>query len=573
LLPSGSAAAHVRVPAGDLSKKVASPVYEDESVRTDIRRAITVLTSGGALENVLFRDRIRTATLEFYRQCGYRDAWKGLREVQDADLGALQDKIRTVLHEHGLRDVQSLGFNPEIRLPDGCVVSREDLCITLSLVDAGVRVRFGFRSPPHIWQHYPVADEALDHWFDKAVAGLFTLRHDRKSFFEGIAPQNAVYRSLVASYRDQIQGLEKARELNFKPVALPQGASSVKVGDVFPDAARLASLLASEGAHLRDSAGSESAEDRENRFTAELSAALKEFQRANLLNADGVLGSQSLAALNVGPEDKIKRLVINIQRARQLPDDLGERFVVANIPSAEVEAYDHGRLQEKMRIVFGQSVEGMRTPIFHDVMRYVVFRPYWRVPPGIVVEEIAPETAEDPMSFYRKGYEIVENYGDTSVLDPTWENLAAAVEGQLRIRQKPGSGNALGLVKFLFPNPHSVYMHDTPQKHLFARDRRDFSHGCIRLQHPEKMARYVLGSQGWDEDRIRSAMEAEERRSISIEQPIKVYIVYFTVWPDALENGRVLWKPDIYGRDEAAWLKIRQADGAAVDLNVGQRPR
>ncbi len=373
------------------------------------------------------------------------------------------------------------------------------------------------------------------------------------------APGNPVYRSLLAYYSANRKALERAVADGFEPLALPRGVSAVRPGNSYSEARRLSVRLADEG-FLEMNGTSDPAND--GIFSPELAMALKDFQQANHLNADGVLGPRSLAALNVAPERRLLRLEINLQRARQLPDEVGSRAVFVNIAGGEVEAYQGGKRCERMRIVFGQNQAGRRTPIFHDTMEYVVFRPYWRVPPSIVTKEIAPDTVKDPMSFYRKGYEIVKGFGDEQVLSPTWENLSAAAAGRLRIRQRPGTGNALGLVKFLFPNPHSVYMHDTPQGHLFKKDKRDFSHGCIRLQHPDKMACYVLGDQGWDIPRIRKAMEGERRLSVTVEEPVRVFIVYFTAWPDLEEAGRVRWTPDVYGRDEKVWQALSSRSDA-----------
>ena len=146
---------------------------------------------------------------------------------------------------------------------------------------------------------------------------------------------------------------------------------------------------------------------------------------------------------------------------------------------------------------------------------------------------------------------------------PSWDNLQAAAQGKLLVRQNPGRGNALGLVKFLFPNDHAVYMHDTPVKHLFARGKRDHSHGCIRLQHPDKMAEFVLGPDGWDEEKVKSAMNGNSRKSVTLEEPINVYIVYFTAWPVADKPGQIAWLPDVYDRDKSdSELLVKAENGS-----------
>jgi murein L,D-transpeptidase YcbB/YkuD len=196
---------------------------------------------------------------------------------------------------------------------------------------------------------------------------------------------------------------------------------------------------------------------------------LKQFQEENHLNADGVLGARSLAALNLGPKEKLMRLELNLQRARQLPDDLGERVAMVNLPSGQMVGFENGDLKTTMRVVFGQSVEGRRTPIFHDVMQYVVFRPYWRVPMGIVKKEIAPNTEKDPQDWYKKGYEIVRDFSDKSPLRPSWDNLNAAAQGKLLVRQAPGRRPWLGEVPF---SERSLSLHARHPGKTFVRPRR-----------------------------------------------------------------------------------------------------
>lgn len=531
----------------------------DESARSALERALDTLTHQVLADSPL-RGKLTAAALLFYHERGYRPAWSEPGQAAGTSLRQLRKRIRPLLKEHGLSAEALVNFDSGMVLPQDCPIRDDDLVVTLTLLEAGFAIRFGPRDLPIVWENYRSNEEEVEGWFASMVERLKAAGTDPLVSLEAGAPGNLIYQSLVTYYRENREALERTGA-DFVPLEMPAGTSAVKPGNTYLQASRLSARLVEEG--FLEKSGSGQVSDGEI-FTPELSRALSDFQKANQLNADGVLGSRSLAALNLGPEEKLMRLAVNLQRARYLPDDLGARAVFANIPAGEVEAFDGGKLKERMRIVFGQDRQGRRTPIFHDTMKYVVFRPYWRVPPGIVTNEIAPETIKDPMSFYRKGYEIVEGFGDASVLSPTWENLAAAAQGRLRIRQKPGRGNALGLVKFLFPNPHSVYMHDTPQGHLFAKDRRDFSHGCIRLHHPEKMARYVLGGQGWDELRIKEAMEGNSRRSVTIEKPVRVFIVYFTAWPDQEAPGSMRWTPDVYDRDERMWKAISLPGGVVA---------
>ena len=241
-------------------------------------------------------------------------------------------------------------------------------------------------------------------------------------------------------------------------------------------------------------------------------------------------------------------IALNLERWRWMPDDLGDRHVMVNIPSFHLDARESGQSVLQMKVVVGTPEN--KTPIFSDVMTTTVFSPYWNIPDSIVEGETAPAAARDPEFLRRNNMEIlrVTKSGVTRV-DPAtvdWndpEELKA-----LAFRQKPGAGNALGHVKFLFPNPYDVYLHDTPADALFARRGRAFSHGCVRVEQPEALAKWVLkDSPEWDEARIVEAMHAGDEQHVKLRQQIPVHIVYFTAWAD--DTGTVRLVPDVYGYD------------------------
>jgi len=248
---------------------------------------------------------------------------------------------------------------------------------------------------------------------------------------------------------------------------------------------------------------------------------------------------------------RVRQMQLTLERWRWLPALFQTAPVVANIPEFRLRAYDKDfNIAVTMNVVVGKAY-GHQTPVFTDTMKYVVFRPYWEVPPSIIRAELIPHIASDPSYLARKGFEVVDSQ-QRVVSDGT---ISSAVLGQLRagklfIRQKPGQKNALGLVKFVFPNSYNVYMHDTPATEVFAKSRRDFSHGCIRLEKPAELAAWVLrDNPGWNADRIRAAMNGEVTQQVNLTHPIPVLIVYGTVV--VLEDGVVHFYDDIYGHDDA----------------------
>jgi murein L,D-transpeptidase YcbB/YkuD len=258
-----------------------------------------------------------------------------------------------------------------------------------------------------------------------------------------------------------------------------------------------------------------------------LVGAVKSFQERHGLDADGVIGPATLRQMQVPPDARVRQIEIAMERLRWLPRGFAERFVLVNIPEFQLHAFEGGDRPMTMKVVVGKAARKTQTPIVHADMAYVAFRPYWEVPPKIAREEILPKVAQDPSYL---------------------ERHRMTFRGE-RIRQLPGPDNSLGLVKFIFPNPHHVYLHDTPQRALFRRARRDFSHGCIRVAEPARLAQWVLsGQDGWDEGHIKSAMlHGKDNRRVYLERPVPVYVLYSTVVVG--RDGRIGFHEDIYGHD------------------------
>jgi len=242
------------------------------------------------------------------------------------------------------------------------------------------------------------------------------------------------------------------------------------------------------------------------------------------------------------------QIALNLERWRWMPDDLGSQHIIVNIPSYHLVAREGDHTVLEMKVVVGKTDH--KTPIFSDVMTTTVFSPYWNVPDSIVEGETAPAAARDPGFLKRNNIEILRlSKSGAAAVDPSTVNWDDPEELKaLAFRQKPGAGNALGHVKFLFPNPYDVYLHDTPADALFARQGRAFSHGCVRVEQPEALARWVLkDSPEWTDEKIVEAMHAGEEEHVKLKQPIPVHIVYFTAWAD--DAGSVRLVPDVYGYD------------------------
>lgn len=257
---------------------------------------------------------------------------------------------------------------------------------------------------------------------------------------------------------------------------------------------------------------------------------IKSYQERYGYTPTGIVNADLLKHLNVPATERVKQLLLNLDRMRWMPSQPKGKLIVINIPEYKLHALEDGKEVFDMDVVVGKV--GHHTSMFTGTLNQVVFSPHWNVPPSIVKDEILPAMEKNPNYLAENNMEIVENTGEL----PT-------------IRQLPGEKNALGKVKFLFPNSFNIYLHDTPSKSLFSRDKRAFSHGCIRVSEPPKLASYLLEDEGsWDDDRIFEAMNAGTEKFVKLKDPAEVFITYYTAWVD--ERGRLNFREDIYGMDK-----------------------
>jgi L,D-transpeptidase YcbB len=381
-----------------------------------------------------------------------------------------------------------------------------------------------------------------DEPFDPLAQLEHALRDNRvaESLFE-LTPTSPDYRAL-----------QRALE-NYRAIASKGGWPKVpanmriKPGQSSPLTAALASRLAASG----DYSGAPPASGRQTVYGAGLQEAVKRFQRRHGLADDGVVSPFVTAEMNVPVEARIRQIELNMERWRWLPRDLGERHILVNIPEMRLDVWDHGATPVSMRVVVGKP--DTQTPIFNDKMTYLVFAPVWNVPDDIAQKETLPAVLADPGFLNRMNMEVVDASGNH--VDPA--SIDLATPGKYRFRQRPGTENALGLVKFMFPNQFNVYLHDTPIDSLFARASRSFSHGCVRLEEPEKLAEYVLHDQPeWTAERITEAMHAGEERVVKLKQSIPVYLGYWTA--RVTLDQQVQFRKDVYGIDTSQGIKLAE---------------
>jgi murein L,D-transpeptidase YcbB/YkuD len=364
-----------------------------------------------------------------------------------------------------------------------------------------------------------------------------------------LRPDYGVYSALV-------EGLARYRTIASAGgwPQLPEGGA-LRVGDSSSAVALLRARLATEG-YLQSAGGI-------NVFDGDLARSLAEFQRRHGLGVDSVLGPRTRRALNVPVERRVEQIDANLERLRWLPANLGSRFVVVNIPAFSLYGYVGGERVLTMRVVVGDELVSRRTPIFADTMEYVEVAPYWNVPRSIAVNEILPKVRRDRSYLTRNGFQLLRGWGDDApVVDATTLSDDALFSSRFRVRQLPGPGNALGRVKFMFPNDYNIYLHDTPAQLLFDEPNRAHSHGCVRVADPRALAEFVLHDRAdWSDDRIRATLSAGRRVRATVRPGVPVYLVYLTAF---VRDGAVAFRDDIYSRDDALIRALRRGVRASA---------
>ena len=328
--------------------------------------------------------------------------------------------------------------------------------------------------------------------------------------------------------------LKKYRALDANDQWLPvENKASLKPGDTAASLTKVKIRLF----RLEDFRG----DTLNNHYDDELVKAVKQFQNRNGLQANGLLDKATTTAMNVSPKIRIKQILVNMERSRWLPVGLNSDYLAVNIPEFQLHVYHADSLLWSCKVVVGQAVH--QTTVFYGEVKYVVFSPYWNVPQSIVLKEVIPGLKKDT-GYIRKHDMEITGYKDKTP----------------QIRQKPGPENSLGLVKFLFPNSYDIYLHDTPLKSLFGENARAFSHGCIRVVEPVKLAAFLLKNNSeWNPATMDRAMHSGKERYVTLKQKVPVFIAYFTAFTD--RNGLLNFRKDIYNLDDRLAAMIISGSG------------
>ena len=475
---------------------------------------------------------------EFYESGAYELAW-----THGGKPTAQASELITILDDAGAKGLDSKDYDGErwaarIKTLDGAAGQEDharvafDVALTVSAMRYISDLHLGRVDPKTLHRDF----DPERHKYDLAefLRQRVMTTPSMKEAFQGVEPPFPGYQRTLRAFQKYLQ-LAKEEV----PDALPTVNKPVEPGQDYEATAKLAARLK----FLGDLPSSANSPLDSHAYQGEIVEAVKRFQQRHGLEAGGKLGPQTIEELNRPMSFRARQLQLTLERWRWLPHDFEEPPIVVNIPEFLLRALDsQGNPTIKMRVVVGRAME--------QDMKYVVFWPYWNVPPSILRNDIVPKIAKDPAYLQKNAYEVATYSGQVVTDGVVSEEILAQLRaGKLMVRQKPGPKNALGLIKFIFPNSNNVYLHSTPSQSLFAKSRRDFSHGCIRVEDPAALAEWVLrNNPGWTREKIDAAFKAQKEQQVNLKNTIPVLIVYGTAV--APEDGSADFFQDIYGFDK-----------------------
>jgi murein L,D-transpeptidase YcbB/YkuD len=417
-------------------------------------------------------------------------------------------------------------------------ISAFDVAMTVNVMRYISDLRIGRVNPSHFNFDINVADKKYD--LAEFVSDNAVDATDVPGLIAKVEPDSEQYRKSEAALAHYLELMAQQEQASVEP--LPMVDKAVSVGGSYPAATALLARLQLEG-------DMEDGSPKTNVFDKELSDGVKHYQERHGFETDGKLTPQTIKSLNVPMTERVLQLQNSLERWRWLPDPYVNPRLLVNLPEFILRGFDADhKLDFRMKVVVGKVMGQHQTPVFTHMMKYLVFRPYWNVPVDIARKELVPHMNANQGYLASKNFEVTDNKGNVL----TNYSAKQVAQGGVMVREKPGPKNSLGLVKFIFPNQYDIYLHSTPAVSLFDRSRRDFSHGCIRVQKPDDLAAWVLATQGgdWDLQKVQTAMNSgPDNRTVSLKTPLPIVIFYATAWVE--EDGDVHFFDDIYGYDAA----------------------
>lgn len=520
-----------------------------DSVREALR--IRIEQAGIPLRLIVGSERVHAAetTARFYEARAYEPGWTSgpdrLRAAEELVSVISRAREEGLEPSHYHTDIlrERLLALPGTRNPEGTIAPGVLVDLELLLTDAfvlyGAHLLSGHVNP-----------ETIDpEWFAARRGGDLAETLEQALGSGEISAALAALSPPQPGYKLLKRALSRYRGMRAWP-SIEDGAP-LRLGGRGPRVASLRELLIVTG----DLAATSPESSENDLFDEDLENAMQRFQERHGVDVDGVAGKDTMLELNRPVGERIEQIVINLERWRWLPQTLGHRHVLVNIAGFSVHAIEDGEPVLEMKAIVGRTYR--RTPVFSDQISYLVLNPSWTIPQSIAVQDKLPLIREDPAYLSKQRIRVLSGWGaDAHEVEPASIDWAALGDKGFpyRLRQEPGRLNALGAIKFMFPNKFNVYLHDTPARELFAKSARDFSSGCIRIEKPDGLALFLLAPDPtWNFEKLRSSLATEREQTVRLPEPVSVHIQYWSAWVDG--RGAVQFRRDLYKRD----AKVLQA--------------
>lgn len=530
---------------------------EREKIDQEVTQISKSITQDGTLLNQYLKDEdlkkdLKTDLSNFYKNRDYKLAWITLDELEP-QAKSLIELIRKS-HEHGLdsnnyyiteiNNLYSTLYHDSISEESfGKDFVKLDYTFTAAYLTYASHMLGGVINPEIAdsnWVQYKKEKE-WDLYLQEALENK-----NVEASITSLIPKNEQYSLLKEKLAAFVKMASAKNKSNLKePDRIPADAT-IKLGDSAEEVGILKRRLIFWG-DLNEN------EEKSDFLVYNKSTqnAIADFQARHGILEDGKVGPETISMLNASVESRIGQISLNMERLRWLPEEIGDHYIWVNIPDYQVKIIKNGKEDLKMRVIVGEKMN--ETPIFSDTMEFIVFSPTWTVPMSISTEEMLPKIKEDDDFFEDRNLLLYESWEKgAEVIDPrkvNWKKVDKE-NFEYKIVEKPSESNALGLVKFMFPNSEAIYLHDTPTDHLFDETERGFSHGCIRVEKPKELAEYLLqeNDEDWDQERITEYMEMDTPTTITMKKRLPVHIVYHSAWVD--EENKIHFRKDIYNHDK-----------------------
>jgi L,D-transpeptidase YcbB len=478
---------------------------------------------------------VRKVVLEYYKTSGFKPLW-----TENGNINARGLAVLDVLANSNQEGLEPMRYKPDVLASydgavaqldgDGLGLAQFDVGLTIAAVTYAMHVSGGAYEPERLSAYYDVKSERVSPDFAMKVLAKSPYPAE---YLHVLAPKHPAYLAMKAE-------LAKLKVVAPSEAPMFPDGKRVRIGQKDSRIETLRERLIE--ANYISVTDADVQEDKRTVLDKELAKALKRFQEAKGIAQTSNLDSATVKALN-GPDlSEVKeKLLSSMERVRWLPKDLGRRHVMVNQASYRVNVLEDGKIIWASNVIVGKPLT--QTAAFNDTFETVVFNPTWGVPQSIILKEYLPKLRANPGYMDKLGFKVIKADGKVvSSRSIDWNSVGS--NSGIGIMQPAGDGNALGEVKFLFPNKHSIYMHDTPNRELFSQSKRNFSHGCVRVENPREFAEVLLG---WDRSRVDAEIDGGESSTVKVDKKTEVHLAYFTAWPD--ENGIMQYHSDAYGRD------------------------